>query len=120
MEKALAQAKAAGRNQEVPVGAVLVRDGRIWARGRNAMIGRNDPTAHAEMVVLRRAGRKGGNYRLGGCDLYVTLEPCLMCYSAMVQARIRRLVYAADDPRPGSFRPASTTWSRTYTITASR
>ena len=103
MKIALNLAARAEERGEVPVGAVLVRDGRIIGRGGNAPIGNCDPTAHAEMVALRRAGKKIGAYRLNGCELYVTLEPCLMCYSAMVQARIARLVYGADDAKNGIF-----------------
>lgn len=92
-------AEAAG---EVPVGAVIVRDGVIVAEGRNGPIGANDPTAHAEIVALRAAGQALGTYRLTGTTLYVTLEPCAMCASAMVHARVQRLVYAATDPRAGA------------------
>ena len=81
----------------------VVRDGRVIGRGGNAPIADHDPGAHAEMKALRRAGKKAGAYRLTGCELYVTLEPCLMCYSAMVHARIARLVYGADDPKNGIF-----------------
>jgi tRNA(adenine34) deaminase len=102
MKAALAEAvKAAGRG-EVPVGAVLVRDGRVVARGSNRPIGASDPTAHAEIVTLRRAAKRLGNYRLTGCDLYVTVEPCAMCLGAVVQARVRRLVYGAPDPKAGA------------------
>ncbi len=103
MSKALSQAAAAEKRGEVPVGAVVVRDGRVIGRAGNAPIGDRDPSAHAEVKALRRAGKKAGAYRLNGCELYVTLEPCLMCYSAMVQARIARLVYGADDPKNGIF-----------------
>jgi tRNA(adenine34) deaminase len=103
MKKALAQAVAAEKRGEVPVGAVVVREGRIVGRGGNAPIADRDPSAHAEIKALRRAGRKAGAYRLNGSELYVTLEPCLMCYSAMVQARIARLFYGADDPKNGIF-----------------
>lgn len=103
MKKALAQAVAAEKRGEVPVGAVVVRDGRVVGRGGNAPIGDCDPSAHAEIKALRRAGRKTGEYRLNGCELYVTLEPCLMCYSAMVHARIARLVYGAGDAKNGVF-----------------
>ncbi len=96
-------AKAAARG-EVPVGAVVVRDGKIVARGSNRPIRSSDPTAHAEIVALRRAGRKAGNYRLPDCDLYVTVEPCTMCLGAVVQARVRRLVYGASDPKAGAVR----------------
>ncbi len=103
MERALRLAQRADAAEEVPVGAVVVREKRIIGRGRNAMIGKKDPTAHAELLALRGAARRAGNYRLTGCDLYVTLEPCLLCYSAMVQARIRKLFYAASDPKTGVF-----------------
>jgi tRNA(adenine34) deaminase len=103
MKRALSQAVAAEKRGEVPVGAVVVRDGRVIGRGGNAPIADHDPGAHAEMKALRRAGKKAGAYRLTGCELYVTLEPCLMCYSAMVHARIARLVYGADDPKNGIF-----------------
>jgi len=102
MRAALAEAgKAAGRG-EVPVGAVIAREGRIIARGSNRPIGATDPTAHAEIVALRKAAKKLGNYRLPGCDLYVTVEPCAMCLGAAVQARLRRIVYGAPDPKAGA------------------
>jgi tRNA(adenine34) deaminase len=94
-----AQAAAAG---EVPVGAVVVKDGRIIGRGYNRPITSSDPTAHAEIVALREASAAEGNYRLPGCDLYVTLEPCAMCVGAMVHARIARIVYGAKDPKTGA------------------
>jgi tRNA(adenine34) deaminase len=103
MGKALSQAIAAEKRGEVPVGAVVVRDGRVIGRGGNAPILDSDPSAHAEIKALRRAGRKTGEYRLNGSELYVTLEPCLMCYSAMVHARIAKLVYGAADPKGGIF-----------------
>jgi tRNA(adenine34) deaminase len=103
MEKALRLAARAEKSGEVPVGAVLVREGRIIGRGHNAPIGNCDPTAHAEMVALRKAGKKAAAYRLNGCELYVTLEPCVMCYSAMVHARIAKLYYGADDAKNGIF-----------------
>ena len=104
MRAALAEAGRAAARGEVPVGAVVIAGGLIIARGHNQPIGRHDPTAHAEVVVLRRAGRKRKNYRLSGCDLYVTLEPCPMCVGAIVHARIRRLVYGASDPKTGAVR----------------
>jgi tRNA(adenine34) deaminase len=104
MRAALAEAGQAAVRGEVPVGAVVVAGGLIIARGHNQPIGRHDPTAHAEVVVLRKAGRKRKNYRLSGCDLYVTLEPCPMCVGAIVHARIRRLVYGASDPKTGAVR----------------
>lgn len=94
-----ARAEAAG---EVPVGAVLVAGGRVIGRGWNRTISDADPTAHAEIVALRAAGRAAGNYRLGGSTLYVTLEPCPMCAGAMVHARIERLVFGAADPKTGA------------------
>jgi tRNA(adenine34) deaminase len=94
-----ARARAAG---EVPVGAVVVRDGEIVGRGWNHPIGAHDPTAHAEIGALRDAARALGNYRLPGCDLYVTLEPCAMCAGAIQHARIRRLVWGAADPKTGA------------------
>ncbi len=103
MKKALAQAEGAEKRGEVPVGAVVVRDGMVIGRAGNSPIVDQDPGAHAEIKALRRAGRKIGAYRLNGCELYVTLEPCLMCYSAMVHARIAKLVYGAGDPKGGVF-----------------
>jgi len=102
MARALELARLAEAAGEVPVGAVIVRDGVIVAEGWNRPIGTNDPTAHAEMVALRAAGQALGTYRLTGTTLYVTLEPCAMCASAMVHARIGRLVFAATDPRAGA------------------
>lgn len=98
----IAEARAAEAEGEVPVGAVIVRDGEIIATGRNRVITAHDPTAHAEIVALRAAGIALGNYRLEGCDLYCTLEPCAMCAGAILHARIRRLVYAASDPKAGA------------------
>ena len=94
-----AQAAAAG---EVPVGAVVVSDGEIIGRGYNHPISGQDPTAHAEIAALREAARHVGNYRLTGCDLYVTLEPCIMCAGAILHARIAHLVYGARDPKTGA------------------
>lgn len=102
MRRALILAREAAAAGEVPVGAVLVRDGLILAEGRNRPIGDHDPTGHAEIVCLRRAGRLAANYRLPGTTLYVTLEPCPMCAGAMVHARVQRLVYGAADPRTGA------------------
>ena len=102
MAEALALARAAGARGEVPVGAIVVVGGAIVGRGGNAPIAGNDPTAHAEMTALREAGRNAGNYRLPDCDLYVTLEPCLMCAGAIMHARIRRLVFGAHDPKTGA------------------
>jgi tRNA(adenine34) deaminase len=101
MRVALAQAAAAGTGGEVPVGAVLVRGAAIVATGANAPIASCDPTAHAEIVALRAGGRALGSYRLTDTTLYVTLEPCVMCASAIVHARVRRLVFGAWDPRAG-------------------
>jgi tRNA(adenine34) deaminase len=99
---ALQQARDAAAAGEVPVGAVVVKDGQVIATGRNSPIGSHDPTAHAEMNALRAAAQKLGNYRLDGCDLYVTLEPCAMCAGAILHSRIRRLVYAAPEPKTGA------------------
>ena len=102
MEAALAEARAAGEAGEVPVGAVLVRDGTILATGRNRPRAAHDPTAHAEIVAIREAAFLLGDERLAGCDLYVTLEPCTMCAAAISFARIRRLYFAASDPKGGA------------------
>ena len=102
MEVALEEARQAAREGEVPVGAVVVRDGELVARDHNRSIQRSDPTAHAEILVLRRAGRRLSNYRLTGTDLYVTLEPCAMCAGALVWARVERLFYAAPDLKAGA------------------
>ena len=104
MQEALAEARAAAAAGEVPIGAVLVLDGKILARSGNRTIRDNDPTAHAEIVVLREAARLLGNYRFAGSTLFVTIEPCGMCAGAMIQARISRLVYGADDPKGGAVR----------------
>jgi len=102
MRAALALAEEAARAGEVPVGAVVVKEGRIVGRGYNRPITSADPTAHAEIVALREAAAALGNYRLPGCELYVTLEPCAMCVGAMVHARIARIVYGAPDPKTGA------------------
>jgi tRNA(adenine34) deaminase len=102
MREALALAAQAARAGEVPVGAVVVRDGAIIGRGWNRPILSSDPTAHAEIVALRDAAAAAGNYRLPGCELYVTLEPCAMCVGAMVHARLARIVYGARDPKTGA------------------
>ncbi|HSG66313.1 MAG TPA: tRNA adenosine(34) deaminase TadA [Gammaproteobacteria bacterium] len=103
MARALACARRAGAQGEVPVGAVLASaDGTVLAEAGNAPIANDDPTAHAEMLVLREAGAKLGNYRLPGTTLYVTLEPCPMCTGALVHARVARIVYGAADPRTGA------------------
>ncbi|HEY1103400.1 MAG TPA: tRNA adenosine(34) deaminase TadA, partial [Burkholderiaceae bacterium] len=102
MALALAEARAAQAAGEVPVGAVLVRGDTVIATGRNAPVEAHDPTAHAEIMALRAAAQKLGNYRLADCTLYVTLEPCAMCAGAMLHARLQRVVYAADDPKTGA------------------
>lgn len=104
MLAALAEAHQAAERSEVPVGAVLVFDNRLIARAGNRTIVDCDPTSHAEIVALREAARILGNYRLPGATLYVTIEPCAMCCGAMIQARIARLVYGADDPKGGAVR----------------
>jgi tRNA(adenine34) deaminase len=104
MQAALEEARAAIDRGEVPVGAVLVMDGAMVARAGNRTIADCDPTAHAEIVTLREAARVTRNYRLPGATLYVTIEPCAMCTGAMIQARIDRLVYGADDPKAGAVR----------------
>ena len=101
MRAALEQARAAGAVDEVPVGAVVVCAGEIVGRGFNQPIGRRDPTAHAEIMALRDAAARIGNYRLPGCELYVTLEPCVMCSGAIMHARIARVVFGARDPKTG-------------------
>jgi tRNA(adenine34) deaminase len=102
MGEALALAREAASRGEVPVGALVVRDGVLLGRGGNAPISRADPTAHAEIAALRDAARRVGNYRLPGCDLYVTLEPCAMCAGAIFHARITRVVFGARDPKSGA------------------
>ena len=102
MHEALAEARSAAAAGEVPIGAVLVHDGKILARSGNRTIRDCDPTAHAEISVLREAARLLGNYRLAGTTLYVTIEPCSMCAGAMIQARVPRLVYGAVDPKGGA------------------
>ena len=104
MRIALEQARLAAAEGEVPIGAVLVRGDEILARAGNRTIRDCDPTAHAEIVALREAARAAGNHRLAGTTLYVTLEPCAMCSGAIIQARIARLVYGADDPKGGAVR----------------
>ncbi len=101
MREALSLARAAECLGEVPVGALVVKDGAIVGRGFNSPIGESDPTAHAEIAALRDAARNLGNYRLPGCQLYVTLEPCAMCAGAIMHARIARVVYGARDPKTG-------------------
>ncbi|MCK8515571.1 tRNA adenosine(34) deaminase TadA [Methylonatrum kenyense] len=102
MQQALELARQAAAEDEVPVGAVLVRGGELLASGYNHPIAASDPSAHAEMACLRDAARRTGNYRLTGTTLYVTLEPCVMCVGALVHARVQRLVYAAPEPRTGA------------------
>lgn len=104
MKAALDEARAAGSRGEVPIGAVVVLNEKIVASAGNRTIVDCDPTAHAEVVALRKAARKIGNHRLLGTTLYVTIEPCAMCAGAMVQARISRMVYGADDPKAGAVR----------------
>lgn len=104
MRRALQLAGKAEAIGEVPVGAILVRDDRVLGKGFNTLIRDHDPSAHAEMVAIRAAARAEGNYRLPGTTLYVTLEPCSMCAGVIVQARIARVVYGADDPRTGAAR----------------
>jgi tRNA(adenine34) deaminase len=102
MEAALAEARSAAEAGEVPIGVVVVREGEIVARGQNRVLRDNDPTAHAEIVGIREAARVLGNYRLNGCSLFVTLEPCAMCTGAMIHARLDRLLFAAADPKAGA------------------
>ncbi len=102
MRRALRLARRAAAAGEVPVGAVVVRSGRLLAAAANAPIARRDPSAHAEILALRRAAARCGNYRLPGATLYVTLEPCVMCVGAIVQARLERVVFGAADPRAGA------------------
>lgn len=102
MRRAMELATLAAREGEVPVGAVLVKDGQLIAEGRNRPIANHDPTAHAEIQLLRAAGKAMNNYRLSGTTLYVTLEPCPMCAGAIVHARVGRVVFAATDPRTGA------------------
>jgi tRNA(adenine34) deaminase len=102
MKAALAEAARAAVAEEVPIGAVVVHEGRMIGAAGNASIGECDPTAHAEILALRAAARARGNYRLAGCDLYVTVEPCPMCVAAALHARIRTLVYGCADPKAGA------------------
>ena len=104
MHLAIVQAQAAALRGEVPVGAIVVLEDRILAAAGNRTITDCDPTAHAEIVALREAAQKAGNYRLTGASLYVTVEPCAMCAGALVQARIARLIYGADEPKGGAVR----------------
>jgi tRNA(adenine34) deaminase len=102
MRRALREAQKADSEGEVPVGAVVVQDGKIIARAHNRPLSLSDPSAHAEILALRRAAKKLRNYRLKGCDLYVTIEPCAMCAGAIIQARLRRVVYGTPDPKAGA------------------
>jgi tRNA(adenine34) deaminase len=104
MEEALRAAQRALEMGEVPVGAIVLCEGKVVGRGWNRNLADSDPTAHAEVVALREAGKNVGNHRLGDCELFATIEPCAMCAGAMVHARIRRLVYGADDPKAGAVR----------------
>ena len=106
MRAALEQALEAGRRGEVPVGAVVVVDGEIIGAGFNQPIGGQDPTAHAEIVAMREAAKRLGNYRLTGATLYVTIEPCQMCVGAMVHARVERVVYGTREPKAGAIESA--------------
>lgn len=102
MDVALDEARIAQKGGEVPIGAVVVQADSIIAKGHNSCISLNDPTSHAEVVVLREACSKVGNYRLPGCSLYVTVEPCLMCVGALIQARIEHLVFGTAEPKSGA------------------
>lgn len=102
MREALSLARQAAESGEVPVGAVVVKDGAVVGRGHNQPVSGKDPTAHAEVMALRDAAERIGNYRLGGCEMYVTLEPCAMCAGAIINARVRRVVYGAADPKSGA------------------
>ncbi len=101
MARALEQARLAALRGEVPVGAVLVKEGSLWVEGHNLTVTRSDPTAHAEVVVIRKAGARQGDWRLEGTTLYVTLEPCTQCCGAIILGRIPRVVYGASDPKAG-------------------
>ncbi len=102
MRLALIEAGKAAAKGEIPVGAVIVLENKVLSRGHNESIRRCDPTAHAEIVAIRKASRRQKNYRLPGCDLYVTIEPCAMCLGAALQARVRKVVYGAPDPKAGA------------------
>ncbi len=102
MERALSEAAAAQAAGEVPVGCVIVKSQELIATGQNRNLRDNDPSGHAEIVALRAAGKKLGNYRLEGCELYVAIEPCAMCAGTMVHARLKRLIYGAPDPKAGA------------------
>jgi len=102
MERALGEAKSAQEAAEVPVGAVIVKGGEVIASGQNRNLRDHDPSAHAEIIALRSAGARFGNHRLEGCEMYVIIEPCAMCAGALVQARLKRLVFGAKDPKAGA------------------
>jgi tRNA(adenine34) deaminase len=102
MEQALEQAHLGAQVGEVPVGALVIRDGEIIGKGHNRNLLDNDPSAHAEIVALRDAAKRLGNHRLGGCTVYATIEPCAMCAGALIHARVARLVYGASDPKAGA------------------
>jgi tRNA(adenine34) deaminase len=102
MEHAISLAGTAEKEGEVPVGAIVVKDSVMLGEGWNQTISQNDPAAHAEIIALRQAGKRCGNYRLPGCTLYVTLEPCCMCAGAIIHARLERIVYGAADPKTGA------------------
>ncbi|HEX5234882.1 MAG TPA: tRNA adenosine(34) deaminase TadA [Silvibacterium sp.] len=102
MQEALAEARAAADAGEVPIGALVVHDGKVIGRGQNRVLRDVDPTAHAEIVAMRAAAQSLNNYRLSGCEMYVTLEPCAMCAGAMIHARLERLIYGASDPKAGA------------------
>ena len=102
MRRALREAQKGDSEGEVPVGAVVVQGDKVIARAHNRPLSLSDPSAHAEILALRRAAKKLGNYRLKGCDLYVTIEPCAMCAGAIIQARLRRVVYGTPDPKAGA------------------
>ncbi len=102
MELALEQARLAAEAGEVPVGALVIKDGEMVGRGHNRNLLDHDPTAHAEIVALRQAAERLGNHRLGGCTVYATIEPCAMCAGALIHARVSRLVYGASDPKAGA------------------
>ncbi len=114
MRLALAQARLAEAKGEVPVGAVLVRAGEVIGLGHNCVISHNDPSAHAEIMALRDAGQRAGNYRLPGSTLYVTLEPCLMCAGSLVHARLEKLVFSTNDPKTGVITTVDRAFERPY------
>ena len=111
MAQALAAARTAAVAGEVPVGAVVVKDGVVIATGHNTPVAAHDPTGHAEINALREAARVLGNYRLDGCELFVTLEPCAMCSGAMLHARVQRVVFGAPDPKTGAAGSVQPVWA---------